>query len=100
MVARDARTHKAHTVNSLDLRTPVERAMYESGDHRAASRKRFDTESVLRAVPTPYESEQVHRMFLASLDVSAGSLNARLKPPNTAWLTDTALKTMMVCHAE
>lgn len=100
MVARDARTHKAHAVNSLDLRTPVEVAMAESGDHRSARRKRFDTESVLRTVPTQYESEQVHRMFLSSLDVAAGSLNARLKPPNTVWLTDTALKTLMVCHAE
>lgn len=100
MVARDARTHKAHAVNPLDLRTPIERAMSERGDHRSASRKRFDTESVLRTVPTAYESEQVHRMFLASLDVAAGSLNARLKPPNTTWLTDTALKTLMVCHAE
>ncbi|KIJ60477.1 hypothetical protein HYDPIDRAFT_139201 [Hydnomerulius pinastri MD-312] len=98
MVCRDARTHKAHPVNPLVIKTQEEHALYSMGENAQTRRKSLALQSLSRVPPSSAEAAELHNTFLKygqeddSAEVGAG---------DRVWMGDTKLeKTMLMFPQE
>ncbi|KAG9311056.1 HotDog domain-containing protein [Chiua virens] len=64
MVCRDARTHKAYSVNPLVVGTVEEQALYCMGKNAQNRRKILALQSLSRVPPSSEEAEELHHTFL------------------------------------
>merc|ERR1712227_123061 len=101
MVARDAASGtKAAPINPLSLTTPEEKHLFNLGEKSISSRAKADQDSLFKEPPSKEESSLIHKMFLSTVDHKARSFSARMKPENSSWMTDSKLKSIMLCEPE
>lgn len=101
MVARDSATGtKAAPINPLILTTPEEKFLFSQGEKNIARRARADQDSLFKEPPAKEESTLIHKMFLSTIDHKARSFSARIKPEHSSWMTESKLKSVMLCEPE
>merc|ERR1712112_489440 len=92
MVARDAASGtKAAPINPLTLTSPEEKHLFNLGEKSISSRAKADQDSLFKEPPSKEESSLIHKMR---------SFSARMKPENSRWMTDSKLKSIMLCEPE
>eukprot|EP00092_Neocalanus_flemingeri_P026753 GFUD01029005.1.p1 GENE.GFUD01029005.1~~GFUD01029005.1.p1 ORF type:complete len:512 (-),score=111.14 GFUD01029005.1:129-1664(-) len=101
MVARDAATGtKSAPINPMVVKTGDEEILFELGKKNIALRAKADQDSLFKEPPSTIESNLIHNMFLSTVDHKVRSFAARVKPENSTWMTDSKLKSVMMCEPE
>eukprot|EP00092_Neocalanus_flemingeri_P035179 GFUD01038283.1.p1 GENE.GFUD01038283.1~~GFUD01038283.1.p1 ORF type:complete len:511 (+),score=112.98 GFUD01038283.1:56-1588(+) len=101
MVARDAATGtKSAPINPLVVKSEDEKILFKLGKKNIASRAKADQDSLFKEPPSTIESNLIHNMFLSTVDHKVRSFAARVKPENSNWMTDSKLKSVMMCEPE
>ena len=101
MVARDAASGtKSAPINPLIVTSPEEKYLFSQGEKNIALRAKADQDSLFKEPPAQEESSLIHKMFLSTIDHKARSFSARIRPENSSWMTDSKLKSVMLCEPE
>jgi len=100
MVARLLKDGSAAIVNPMVTVTEEEAMFYKRGIENQKTRKINMNESLLKTAPTAEERELMHSMFLTSLDPKKSSFHSRTKPEDHAWMEETHLKNLLICHPQ
>merc|ERR1719318_1633185 len=101
MVARDAATgRKSAPLNPLVVESKEEKKLYKLGEKNIEVRAKADQDSLFKEPPSKIENNLILNMFLSTVDHKARSFSARVKPDNSAWMTESKLKSIMVCEPE
>ncbi|KAI5993806.1 thioesterase thiol ester dehydrase-isomerase [Pisolithus orientalis] len=96
MVCRNARTHKAHPVIPLIIRTPEEEALYKIGESSKDRRKYAALQALSRVPPSSAEAAELHTTYL-----KCGQEDDSLLRGDRVWMGDTLLeKTMLMFPQE
>ncbi|KAI6146038.1 thioesterase thiol ester dehydrase-isomerase [Pisolithus tinctorius] len=96
MVCRNARTHKAHPVIPLIIRTPAEEALYKIGESSKDRRKYAALQALSRVPPSSAEAAELHTTYL-----KCGQEDDSLVQSERVWMGDTLLeKTMLMFPQE
>ncbi|XP_067948664.1 acyl-coenzyme A thioesterase 9, mitochondrial-like [Watersipora subatra] len=100
MVAKNPINNSSVLVNPLKAATEQERAILAVSESHQKQRKLMADESLLKTAPSEMEQTLIHEIFLSSLDPSASTFKARIKPADSMWMEDTTLKTVRICFPE
>ncbi|XP_042312942.1 acyl-coenzyme A thioesterase 9, mitochondrial isoform X2 [Sceloporus undulatus] len=100
MVARDPENKRPAFVNPLILETPEEEKIFKEGELNKSRRIDSSKASLLKMAPTAEERNIIHNLFLNTLDTRTVSFRSRVLPHNSAWMQDTSLKSLEICHPE
>jgi len=101
MVARDSATgRKSAPLNPLIVESPEEKNLFKQGEKNIEVRAKADQDSLFKEPPSKIENNLIHNMFLSTVDHKARSFSARVKPDNSAWMTESKLKSIMLCEPE
>jgi len=101
MVAREASTgKKSAPINALIVKTFEENTLFKLGEKNIELRAKADQDSLFKEPPSRVENNLIHTMFLSTVDHKARSFAARVKPEGSAWMTDSKLKSVMLCEPE
>ena len=99
MASRDAATGtRAARLNPLNLTTPEEKMLFALGDKSIALRAKKHGDTLFEHPPTGEENRLIHKMFLSTIDHKARTFSARKKPDNSEWMTDSKLKSVLLCE--
>lgn len=60
----------------------------------------MQSHSLINKPPSEQERLIIHDQFLRTIDWSKMSFNSRTKPESAAWMSDTKLKNLIICHPE
>jgi len=55
-------------------------------------------DSLFKVPPRQEENAIIHKVFVTTLDHDVRSFSARVKPENSEWMTDSKLKSVMMCE--
>jgi len=77
-----------------------EKKLSKLGEKNIEVRAKADQDSLFKEPPSKIENNLIHNMFLSTIDHKARSFSARVKPDNSAWMTDSKLKSIMLCEPE
>ncbi|XP_050792604.1 acyl-coenzyme A thioesterase 9, mitochondrial isoform X3 [Gopherus flavomarginatus] len=100
MVARDPENKRSAFVNPLIPEGPEEEEIFRKGELNKMRRVDFSTASLLKMAPTAEERNIVHNIFLNTLDTRTVSFRSRVLPPNSVWMEDAKLKSLVICHPQ
>ena len=64
------------------------------------SRKEGVNDSLFKSTPTELEKNIIHDFFIKTVDHTALSFKARVKPENSVWMEDAKLKNLVLCQPE
>jgi len=99
MASRDAATGtKAARLNPLNLTTPEEKYLFALGEKSITLRAKKHGDTLFENPPSGDENQIIHKMFLSTIDHRARSFSARKKPDNSEWMTDSKLKSVLLCE--
>ena len=99
-VARDPTNKKKGIINKLIIETEEEKAIFEKGMRNTKSRKEGVNDSLFKSTPTELEKNIIHDFFIKTVDHTALSFKARVKPENSVWMEDAKLKNLVLCQPE
>lgn len=100
MVARDPLNRGSAFVAPLRPDGPEEEAVFAEGARHKSLRQQSSKESLLKTCPSPTETDLIHSMFLATLDVKQNTFRNRVKPANSVWMDETMLKNVLINHPQ
>lgn len=100
MVARDPLNRGSAVLNPLTLETPEEKKLFEQGERNKLARKSSAKDSLFKNPPSEEEKMLIHDFFIKTVDHSALSFKARIKPENSVWMEDAKLKNLLICQPE
>lgn len=99
MVAKDTATgSQSVPINPLNLTTPEEKYLFSLGEKNIARRRKLALDSLFKVPPRQEENAIIHKVFVTTLDHDVRSFSARVKPENSEWMTDSKLKSVMMCE--
>ena len=79
-VARDPTNKKKGIINKLIIESEEEKAIFEKGMRNTKSRKEGVNDSLFKSTPTELEKNIIHDFFIKTVDHTALSFKARVKP--------------------
>ena len=82
LVARDPTNTKGAVLNRLSTETSEEKALFERGQRNTIARKECAKDTLFKNPPTEHEKMLIHDFFIQTVDHSALSFKARVKPEN------------------
>ena len=100
MIVRDPMNKGSAFVNPLAAETQDEMDLCNRGKSNKIARLGAAGESLLKHPPSEEEKQIIHDFFINTVDRSALSFQARVKPKNSIWMEDAKLKTIVVCEPE
>lgn len=100
LVARDPTNTKGAVLNRLSTETSEEKALFERGQRNTIARKECAKDTLFKNPPTEHEKMLIHDFFIQTVDHSALSFKARVKPENSVWMEDAKLKNIIICQPE
>ena len=81
-MARDPTNTKGAVLNRLSTETSEEKALFERGQRNTIARKECAKDTLFKNPPTEHEKMLIHDFFIQTVDHSALSFKARVKPEN------------------
>lgn len=101
MVGRDAATGtKSAPINPLLIQTEEEKFLFNLAEKNVKLRRKADIDSLFKEPPSKVENNLIHKMFLSTIDHKQRSFSARVKPDHAAWMSESKLKSIMLCEPE
>merc|ERR1711997_1236045 len=100
LVARDPLNTKGAVLNPLKVETDTEKELFEIGHNNMLKRKQCAKDSLFKHPPSEHEKMLIHDFFMQTVDHSALSFKARIKPENSVWMEDAKLKNLVICQPE
>ena len=100
LVARDPLNTKGAVLNRLTCESDQEKALFERGEQNTKARKISSKDSLFKHPPSEHEKMLIHDFFIKTVDHSALSFKARIKPENSVWMEDAKLKNLVICQPE
>merc|ERR1711997_414919 len=100
LVARDPLNTKGAVLNPLKVETDTEKELFEIGHNNMLKRKQCAKDSLFKHPPSEHEKMLIHDFFIQTVDHSALSFKARIKPENSVWMEDAKLKNLVICQPE
>ena len=100
LVARDPLNTKGAVLNPLAIETDEEKALFDNGHNNMLKRKESAKDSLFKNAPSEHEKVLIHDFFIQTVDHSALSFKARIKPENSVWMEDAKLKNLVICQPE
>lgn len=100
LVARDPMNTKGAVLNPLIIEDDQEKQLFERGQRNCIARKETAKDSLFKHPPSEHEKMLIHDFFMQTVDHSALSFKARIKPQNSVWMEDAKLKNLVICQPE
>jgi acyl-coenzyme A thioesterase 9 len=100
LVARDPLNTKGAVLNPLIAETDEEKELLAKGEKNKMARKDTAKDSLFKNPPTEHEKILIHDFFMKTVDHTALSFKARIKPANSIWMEDGKLKNLVICQPE
>lgn len=98
--ARDALNKGSAIMNGIELVNNEEKVIFELGERNKKIRHTESQQSLFKVPPTMEDSIYIHEIFKSTVDFKSGSINQRIKPLNSVWMEETALKNVILCQPE
>uniref|UniRef100_A0A1B6CSS6 HotDog ACOT-type domain-containing protein n=2 Tax=Clastoptera arizonana TaxID=38151 RepID=A0A1B6CSS6_9HEMI len=100
MAARNATNTTGAPVNKIIPANELESKILAAAIARKKRRLIEDKGSVLATMPDPDELRVVHDLFVQSVDLKNPTLNKRILPAGTVWMSDTKQSNIIFSHPE
>jgi len=100
IVARDALNRGSVVINPLVAETAEEKALLIKGQGHAAARRGKAKDSLFQSPPSEEEKAIIHDFFIRTVDHTAKTFKARVKPEHSVWMEDAKLKNVIICQPE
>lgn len=100
MAARNATNTNAAPVNKLVPANDTEKQIWKEAEERKKRRQKEVKGSLLATLPTPDEQQIIHDLFVSSIDLKNPTLNKRMLPPGSVWMSDTQQANIIFSHPE
>ena len=84
----------------MALETDQEKELFQNGHNNMLKRKESAKDSLFKNPPSEIEKMLIHDFFIQTVDHSALSFKARIKPENSVWMEDAKLKNLVICQPE